>query len=122
MEIINIGIDIIKNERISKIFKVNKEKFINKFLHNDEINLLKIKKNSKEIVNFLSGRWAAKEAIYKALDIKIIPFNKINITYDKNNKPKTILYDEKENIIDKKIFISISHEDDYSIAKAIYLK
>jgi holo-[acyl-carrier protein] synthase len=68
-------------------------------------------KKGNDLNQFLAGRWAAKEAIYKALPNFTGEFKDINIQYV-NNKPT---YEtEKYNI-----FLSISHESKYAVAYAI---
>ena len=79
----NIGIDIIENKRIKKLYQKNK-KFIYKFLHKNEIKLLEKKIEYSQLINFLSGRWAAKEAIFKVLETPVL-FKNIDINYWPNN-------------------------------------
>ncbi|MDQ0567419.1 holo-ACP synthase [Mycoplasma yeatsii] len=100
-----IGIDIIENKRI----KLN-DNFISKILSENEIEIFKTK-TKVEQREFLSGRWAVKEAIIKSLDDPI-SMNKIDINYIKS-KP-IILNKELKNIS-----ISISHEKKYSVGMAV---
>ncbi|AJM71973.1 holo-ACP synthase [Mycoplasma yeatsii] len=100
-----IGIDIIENKRI----KLN-DNFICKILSENEIKIFKTK-TKVEQREFLSGRWAVKEAIIKSLDDPI-SMNKIDINYI-NSKP-IILNKELKNIS-----ISISHEKKYSVGMAV---
>ncbi|AGR42314.1 holo-ACP synthase [Spiroplasma diminutum] len=101
-----IGIDIIENQRINL-----EDKFLKRFLHDQEITLLKELQSKEAQIQFASGRWAAKEALIKCVEHKVLP-NTINIIY-KNNKPVI------ENAIYKNIEISISHEKNYSVAVAL---
>ncbi|PPE04502.1 holo-[acyl-carrier-protein] synthase [Entomoplasma ellychniae] len=103
-----IGIDIIENKRI-KI----KQKFIDKVLTIEEKVLLESIISKKAKINFIAGRWAVKEAIFKSLNSKQkISFNKINVGYDNQSPIIT-------NLELSKILISISHEKKYSIGMAI---
>lgn len=101
--IIGIGTDICKiervNLRIAKTILTDKEMEI--------FNSLTLDSRKKE---WLAGRFSAKEAIYKALDIKI-PINQIEVLYD-GEKPIC-------NIKGYKIHISISHEKEYAIAYSL---
>ncbi|QHX36840.1 holo-ACP synthase [Spiroplasma sp. BIUS-1] len=101
-----IGIDIVENQRINL-----DEKFLVKFLHKQEIELLNNLQSMEAKIEFASGRWAAKEAIIKCLEENIVA-NTINIVYS-NKKPVI----ENENL--KNIEISISHEKNYSVAVAL---
>ncbi|ASP28028.1 holo-[acyl-carrier-protein] synthase [Spiroplasma corruscae] len=102
----NVGIDIIEIKRIKL-----SDKFINKILHEDEIQIIKTFNSTKRKKEFLAGRWAAKESIQKIFDEKI-SMSKINIGY-KNEKP-TIFNVELRNVS-----LSISHEKRYCVAVAI---
>lgn len=102
-----VGIDIVQIKRIKL-----KSGFIKKILHPDEILLFD--KFTDKILKrqFLAGRWAAKEAIFKASTIALT-FTSINIFYD-DNKPMVYIVNYP-----KVIHISIAHEVDYAVAIAI---
>jgi len=102
-----VGIDIVSVERIGKVLKNYGEKFIDRILTESEKSELKKKGN---VVEFLAGRFAAKEAITKTLE-KSIPFNKIEITYSDFSKP--IAKDFPD------IYLSISHEKAFAVAVAV---
>lgn len=104
MSDMKIGCDIVENKRLID----KSEKFINLVLTDKEKQLYKQKG-----LEFLSGRFAAKEAIMKCLpNTKKIKFTDIEILNDENGKP----YSNVEGIED----ISISHEKEYTIAVALY--
>lgn len=103
---IKVGIDIIEINRVSI-----EERLIKRILHTEEIELLNAIEDHQRKLQFLAGRWAVKEAIFKAIDINIAPHN-INVSY-LNNKP-IVKNDELEDIQ-----ISISHERNYALAIAI---
>lgn len=113
----NLGVDIVENRRIENKYKKYKN-FINKVLSINEINLFNSKVTLKDKILFLSGRWAAKEAIFKAISIKV-PFNLIDIYY-KNEKPQVKFLQSKYFILNNRVLISISHENKYSIAFVIF--
>lgn len=94
-----IGCDITKISRFSK----NLEKLKNKILTQDEQQEFEKSSNKLE---YISGRWAAKEAVYKASGIK-------NVSIINNTLGKPIVVNHPN------INISISHEKKYSIAVAI---
>ncbi|BDB03241.1 holo-ACP synthase [Clostridium botulinum] len=120
--IYGIGTDITEIRRIEKVITRNKN-FINKLFTKNEMDLWE-KKNFK--LEFIAGRFAAKEAISKALGTGIRDFNfkDIEIINDELGKPQVILKPKAENIIRKisksyKIHLSISHEKEYAIAYAL---
>ena len=74
MTLLGLGTDIVNIKRIEKILLKDKKKFIDKILHCEE------KKQKKITANFLSKKFAAKEAFSKALGTGIggvINFNEI---------------------------------------------
>ncbi|HCR86456.1 MAG TPA: holo-ACP synthase [Alphaproteobacteria bacterium] len=87
--IIGIGTDILSYKRIEAVYKRQGAKLINRILTKFEIDELK-KSPKKDIVAYLAKRFAAKEAISKALGIGIggeLSFQDIEITHNKKGKP-----------------------------------
>ncbi len=120
--IYGIGTDITEIKRIEKATARNKN-FINKLFTKDEVELWE-KKNFN--LGFIAGRFAAKEAISKALGTGIRGFNfkDIEIINNELGKPEVVLKPKAEEIIKKiskhyKIHLSISHEKEYAIAYAL---
>ncbi len=110
----NIGIDIVENQRIYKIFKKHKNQFLNRVLHLDEIILFNSKPNLSKKIQFLSGRWAIKETLFKTNN-HLYSYKLINIKYD--NTHKLIVY-FCDKLLDN-YHSSISHENKYSVAVTI---
>lgn len=101
-----IGCDIVENKRLLD----KSEAFLNKVLTSKEKEIYIRRRNS---VEFLAGRFAAKEAIMKCLpNIENYNFNDIEILNNEKGKP----YCNIKGIED----ISISHEKEYTIAVALY--
>ena len=108
--ILGIGIDIVENARVN-----NSYDFANKILTKDEMDVFNFKKGKKQN-EYLIGRFACKEAIIKAFsNIKEINMSEISIL----NKPNGCPYFD---IKDYDVFLSISHEKNYTIAQAIISK
>ena len=87
--IIGIGSDILSYKRIEAAYKRQGVKFISRILTKFEIDELK-KSPKNDIVAFLAKRFAAKEAISKALGLGIgqdLSFHDIEITNNKKGKP-----------------------------------
>ena len=100
-----IGCDIVENKRLSD----KSENFIDKILTDKEKQLYKTRNN----IEFLAGRFAAKEAIMKCLpNIEKYTFTDIEILNDEKGKPYCNIDDIED--------ISISHEKEYTIAVALY--
>ena len=62
--IFGIGTDLVKMERVEKVFERHGERFVHHLLMPQELELFH---NNKRPVRFLAMRFAAKEAIVKAL-------------------------------------------------------
>ena len=99
-----VGIDIVYLKRIKL-----EETFIHYILEEDEIEIFKKKINDKQRIDFLGGRFAAKEAIYKATqDIHYLHYSILN---DEKGKPFVKNHPE--------LSLSISHDGDYAIAMVL---
>jgi holo-[acyl-carrier protein] synthase len=124
MKIMGIGVDIVRNKRISSSIK-NKN-FINRTFGKNEI-LISEKIDNK--TSYFSKRFAAKEALSKALGTGFrdgLNFKDIEVVNDKLGKPYYIISSKIKNLIKKKkkiknfnLFLSISDEKEYSIAFTI---
>ncbi len=110
----DIGIDIVKNDRFTKYLK--NLKFLSRILSVNEINKFNNMESDIAKINFLAGRFSAKEAIIKATNKKLL-FSKISIENLENGKP-IVFYDNK---IMNNILISISHENDYSVSFSMFI-
>ena len=124
MKTIGIGVDIVDNKRIKLSLK--KKKFITRTFSKKEIL------DSNKIVNkinYFSKRFAAKEALAKAVGIGFrdgLNFKDIEVINNKIGKPDYTVTGKLKNLIKKKkkvknfhLFLSISDEKEYSIAFAI---
>ena len=124
MQILGIGVDIVENSRIKKSLKNNQ--FINRIFTSSEILLGKKIKNK---VAYYSKRFAAKEALSKALGTGIrkgINFKDIEIFNKKNGKPfiklkGTTAIFLKKKVKNKKysIYLSLSDDDPWAQATVI---
>ncbi len=119
--IAGVGTDIVSVKRIENAFAKN-AKIAMRILSEKE-TLYFFERNSSP--SFLAGRFAAKEAVMKALGTGLsqgIKFKDIEITY-KNKSPLVVLKGEAlkhfNSLSGRKIFISISHEKDYAVAFAV---
>ena len=119
--IIGCGVDIVNIERFEKF--VTNEKFIQRFFHSDEIISIRI--NNLIRKESLAARFAAKEALGKALGIGIglLTLRDICVSKNERGKPQMIVYNSvKERVIKSganKIHVSLSHDKDYAIAQVI---
>ena len=121
MKIVGIGVDIINNKRIQ--LSIKNKNFINRIFGKNEILISKRFTNK---ANFFSKRFAAKEALAKALGIGFrenLNFKDIQIVNNKLGKPYYLVSSKIKSLIKKKkkiknfnLFLSISDEKEYSVA------
>ncbi len=97
-----IGVDIVKHSRVNM-------QIAKKVLTDNEIKQLDDISNKDAKKQYLSSRFAAKEAIIKATNRKF-SFKEIEILRTKG----------APNVNIKNLELSISHEEDYSVAFCIY--
>ena len=124
MKILGIGIDIIENNRIKNSIK--NLNFINRIYSSKELKLSIISRNK---VNYFSKRFAAKEALAKALGVGFrqnLNFKDIEVINDKMGKPYYVKSKKLTKIVKKNFnvksfdcFLSISDEKEYSTAFTI---
>jgi holo-[acyl-carrier protein] synthase len=107
----NIGIDIEEVERFVKYVK--DKKFLERVFAKEEISYSIPRKNA---VQRLAARFAAKEAVWKALSaINRFTITDISVRNTKGGKPQVYIKNKKY----KRIDISLSHTDKYVAAVAI---
>ena len=115
---IKTGIDIIEENRIKEAIQDLDEKFLKRVYTTYEIEYCNSKNNMK--YQHFAARFAAKEAVFKAISNKLkskydISWTDIEIKNDENGKPMFFIDKlNKCDIISKDI--SMSHIKDYAIA------
>lgn len=122
-----IGSDIVEINRIKKIYEQFGERFLNKHFHQYEIDAFNNLSKKKQIP-FLAKRFAAKEAMAKAMGTGFINQIKLKEIYVKNNaagKPninldgETSIFFQALNKRTQKVHLSLSDEISYAIAFVI---
>ena len=123
MPVIGIGTDIVKVSRIQKSLNKYGESFARRILHANELQIFQQRKTS---THYLAKRFAAKEALAKALGTGIakgISFEEIEVINNHDGKPELILHGTASEIACQlgveNLFISLSDEKKYAIAYVI---
>lgn len=115
--IIGTGVDITEVRRIRQAVEKWGEDFLKRIFTQTEI------KNAKTKTSFyqhLAGRFAAKEAIFKATGDSQLSWQDIQIHNDQAGKPICIFLNGRGK--DISVDISISHVKTYAVANAIVTK
>ena len=118
------GLDIVEIERITSVIERGGDAFIHRVYTEAEIRQAESRNQAKYI--YYAGRWAAKEALAKALGCGIgsrCAFTDIETTNSPSGKPVMNLTGEAAKTMSKlggkRIFISVSHEASYAICNVI---
>ena len=111
--IIGTGIDIIEIDRIENAVERWGDVFLKYVLTPVEIEHAK---KFKFPFRHYAGRFAAKEAVFKAMGIPHLSWHDLTIINDSNGKP-VCHYHNKD--FKHRLSISISHSRDYAVASAI---
>ncbi len=115
--LIGTGVDITEVRRIRQAVEKWGDDFLKRIFTKDE--LVKAK-NKSSFYQHLAGRFAAKEAVFKAVGDKELSWQDIQINNDEEGKPICLFLNGKAKNID--IHISISHVKTYALANAIASK
>lgn len=117
------GIDIVPILKFQKL--IEKNSFITRNFTKNEIEYCKKKRNSA--VHF-AGKFAAKEAVSKALKLEWkegLNWKEIEIINEESGAPTAVLHKQTKSIFEKSIYtelqISISHCNEYAVAVAVVL-
>jgi len=122
--VIGIGIDIIEIDRIRDSVEKFGDRFLNKVYTQKELDYC-LKKKYK--YQHLAARFAAKEAVYKALATgwnEDVSWQNIEISNEPNGMPIVTLQGKLKNFLHKGKYlkISMSHSRDYVACMAIIYK
>jgi holo-[acyl-carrier protein] synthase len=125
MPIVGLGIDVIEIHRIEETVRRYGEKFISRIFTKNERELCF---SRKDAASCLAARFAAKEALYKALaafhnDDFLLPFHDVEVYKDDSGKPFFIFHDKALKTINSTgaaiIHLSITHSRIFAAAIVI---
>ncbi|CAI5757286.1 unnamed protein product [Candida verbasci] len=121
---IGIGIDIINITRFERLLEKGgtfTNRLSKRILHPNE--LLKFNKlNGKRKIEFITGSWASKEALFKTLDIedqKQFNFNQWYRSYNNHGKP--FIWNDAY-FKNEEFHLSLSHDSSFIIATVLRQK
>lgn len=112
--IIGTGVDITEVRRLKMAVEKWGDDFLKRIFTAEEIENAKM---HGSLYQHLAGRFAAKEAIFKALGDAGLSWKDISICNDKEGRPIARILNAKNKKID--IHISISHVKNYAVANAV---
>ena len=125
MEIVGIGTDIVECVRIARMIEHHGEQFLTRVYTDREIRYCQSRKHA---IEHFAARWAAKEAILKAMGTGRthgIAWTHIEVRNDHGGRPQVLVCGAARETARKRgigdILVSISHCRTYATAHAIAL-
>ena len=122
-EILGIGTDITECLRIARMIERHGELFVNRVYTPEEI---KYCQSRKQATQHFTGRWAAKEAILKALGTgwrRGITWCDVEVRNEPGGRPVVAVRGGAKEVVEQlgiaEILVSISHCRNYATATAI---
>ena len=112
--IVGTGVDIIEVSRLRQAIERRGSKFLERVFTSKE---LENAKDRAGLYQHLAGRFAAKEAVFKALGDSGLTWKDVQIINDKEGRPCCVLLRDKDR--KKEAHVSISHVKNYAVANAI---
>jgi len=115
-----IGLDIVEVARMERDLRTCGNRFAERILGAEELAILN-RRHDKSV--FLAGRFAAKEAVIKALGYRLSErpaYRAIAITNDASGQPVLSLPDDIRAALGRaRCFLSITHERTHAAAVAV---
>jgi holo-[acyl-carrier protein] synthase len=123
MDIVGTGIDIVECLRIAQMIEKHGELFITRVYTDAEIEYCSARKMATQ---HYAGRWAAKEAVLKALGTgwrRGIGWRDIEIRNDRRGAPTVQLRGGARDVMDqagiRRLHVSISHCRSFAVAYVV---
>lgn len=117
-----IGSDIIEVERVAAVMQRHGDRFLRRLFTHREIEYCQ---GQGDAARRFAGRFAAKEAIVKALGVGFqlgIRWTDIEVVNDSLGKPEVVLSSQLRELVGaSRCLVSISHCREYATATAIWL-
>ena len=126
MEIVGVGTDIVECLRIGRMIEQHGELFLCRVFTEREIRYCQARKRTTE---HFAGRWAAKEAILKALGVgwrRGLTWTDVEVRNDGGGRPQVLLCGAaKEIAVNRRVgdvLLSIAHCRAYAVAYALTVR
>jgi len=112
--IIGTGVDITEVKRLRQAVEKWGDIFLDRVFTKEELDNAKTRGS---LYQHLAGRFAAKEAVFKALGDMELSWKDVQILNTREGKPECLVLNGKGRKIE--VHISISHVKNYAVASAI---
>ena len=112
----DVGVDIVEIHRIAK--QVHNARFLMRVFTPREVAYCRARKNAAQ---HFAVRFAAKEAVWKAVGEPKLLHRDIQVRNKPNGKPE-VIFPKRFARLARRVSISLSHGREYAVAMAIYEK
>ena len=112
MVFVGLGVDIVEVPRMARL--IRRRKFLDKIFSSVELSYCRGRKNPAQ---HFAVRFAAKEAVYKALGRPGVSHRDISVRHGVNGQPLVLLRGSLRKL-EKRVSISLSHTAQYAVAVA----
>ncbi len=110
----DVGVDIVEIHRIAR--QINNARFLKRVFTTQEVTYCRSRKNSAQ---HFAVRFAAKEAVWKAVGERRLLHRDIQVRNRANGKPE-VVFPKRFSRLTKRVSISLSHGRDYAVAMALF--
>lgn len=114
MDHISLGVDIVEVPRVARL--IRQRRFLQRVFSPGEVAYCREKKNAAQ---HFAVRFAAKEAVYKALGRPGVAHKDISVRNAANGKPVAELRGPLKRL-EKRLSISLTHTAEYAVAVALF--
>lgn len=111
---ISLGVDIVEVRRVGRLVK--NPRFVERVFSKREVAYCRDKKNAAQ---HFAVRFAAKEAVYKALGRPGVAHKDISVKNDPSGKPRVELSAPLK-MLEPRLSLTLSHTAEYAVAVAVY--
>ncbi|MDD3087203.1 MAG: holo-ACP synthase [Candidatus Omnitrophica bacterium] len=115
--VLGTGVDITEVNRLKKAVEKWGEAFLDRIFTDEELANAKTRVS---LYQHLAGRFAAKEAVFKALGDSRLNWKDVEVLNDQEGKPFCRILNSRGK--GTKVIVSISHVKNYAVANAIVTK
>lgn len=112
--IIGSGVDITEVRRMRQAVERWGDDFLKRIFTKKELTYAQTRTS---LYQHLAGRFAAKEAVFKAVGDKNLSWQDVQVFNDKEGRPYCLITDGQEKRL--RVHVSISHVKTYAVAAAV---
>ena len=121
---IGCGVDVVKLSRLRQALGRHGAAFLDRVFTKGEQAYARARRRT--MLLHLAGRFAAKEAVIKAVSQlepkRMLAMKDIEVRNDRLGRPHIVLHDRRPRRADVSIYISLSHVDTVAVATAIAMR